>query len=76
MDCPVTEAYEEIEDLIEPDYVTGAGSTVMLPTIGYLVPLPLSAVIDLETGQLLHFADGSSSGPSSGALAAIQAAND
>ena len=76
MDCPVTEAYAEIEDTVEPDYVTGAGSTVMLPTIGYQVPLPLSAVIDLETAELLHFADGSSSGPSSGAMAAIQAANN
>lgn len=75
MDCPVVDAYEEIEDLVEPDYVTGAGATVMLPTIGYLVPLPLSAVIDLETGELLHFADGSSSGPQ-GAMAAIEAANE
>jgi hypothetical protein len=76
MDCPAAEAYEEIEDAIEPDYVSGAGSTVMLPTIGYQVPLPLSAVIDLETAELLHFADGNCSGPSAGAMAAIQAANN
>jgi hypothetical protein len=75
MDCPAADAYAEIEDLVEPDYVSGAGATVMLPTIGYLVPLPLSAVIDLETAELLHFADGNSPGPQ-GAMAAIQAAND
>jgi hypothetical protein len=75
MDCPAAEAYDEIKNTIEPDYVSGAGSTVMLSTIGYQVPLPLSAVVDLETAELRQFADGNCYGPQ-GAMEAIQAANN
>lgn len=57
------------------DYVSGSGVANILPHMGLSsVTLPIYAVIDLETAELLYYQDGYGSGPQ-GALTYIQGAN-
>ena len=76
VDVPTTQAYSTISNVVEPDFVSGSGVADILPYMGLsMITLPIFAVIDLETAELLYFQDGYGSGPF-GAMSAIQAAND
>jgi hypothetical protein len=76
VDVTTTTAYSDVTDFLEPDYVSGSGVADILPFMGVSsITLPVWAVIDLQTAELLYFQDGNGSGPY-GALAHIQAAND
>jgi hypothetical protein len=75
-DVSTTQAYSTITNVVQPDFVSGSGGADIMPYMGLsMIMLPIYAVIDLETGELLYFQDGYGSGPF-GALSAIQAANN
>lgn len=76
VDVSTSQAYSDVTDFVQPDYVSGSGVADILPYMGLSsVTLPIWAVIDLQTAELLYFQDGSGSGPY-GAMTHIQAAND
>jgi len=76
VDVSTTQAYSDVTGFLEPDYASGSGVADILPYMGLSsITLPVWAVIDLQTAELLYFQDGSGSGPY-GALTQIQAAND
>ena len=57
------------------DYVSGSGVSNILPHMGLSsIMLPIYAVIDLQTAELLYYQDGNGSGPQ-GSLTSIQQAN-
>ena len=61
---------------MQPDYISGSGVSDILPYMGVsMITLPVWAVIDLQTAELLYFQDGNGGGPY-GAMSAIEAAND
>ena len=75
VDVSTTQAYSSVSAIVEPDYVSGSGVSDILPYMGLsMITLPVFAVIDLQTAELLYFQDGNGSGPF-GAMTAIQAAN-
>ena len=75
VDVSTTQAYNDITDFVQPDYLSGSGVADILPYMGLSsITLPMWAVIDLQTAELLYFQDGNGSGPF-GAMSAIQAAN-
>jgi hypothetical protein len=75
VDVNTTQAYSSVSALVQPDYVSGSGVADILPYMGLpMITLPVYAVIDLQTAELLYFQDGNGSGPF-GAMSAIQAAN-
>jgi hypothetical protein len=76
VDVSTSQAYSDITDFVQPDYVSGSGVADILPYMGLSsVTLPIWAVIDLQTAELLYYQDGSGGGPY-GAMTHIQAAND
>jgi len=76
VDVSTSQAYTDITTLLQPDYLSGAGVADILPFMGVsTISLPVWAVIDLQTAELLYFQDGNGTGPS-GAMSAIEAAND
>jgi len=76
VDVSTTQAYNDITDFVQPDYLSGSGVADILPYMGLSsITLPMWAVIDLQTAELLYFQDGNGSGPY-GAMTHIQAAND
>ena len=76
VDVSTSVAYGDIADFLEPDYVSGSGVADILPYMGLsTISLPVWAVIDLQTAELLYFQDGTGSGPY-GALTHIEAANE
>ena len=75
VDVSTTQAYNDITDFVQPDYISGSGVADILPYMGLSsITLPMWAVIDLQTAELLYFQDGNGSGPY-GAMTHIQAAN-
>lgn len=76
VDVSTSQAYSTVSSFVQPDYVSGSGVADILPYMGLpMITLPVYAVIDLQTAELLYFQDGNGSGPF-GALSAIQAANN
>jgi hypothetical protein len=76
VDVSTSQAYNTVDDYLEPDYVSGSGVADILPYMGLSsITLPVWAVIDLQTAELLYFQDGSGSGPY-GAMTHIEAANE
>ena len=76
VDVSTSQAYGDVTDFLEPDYVSGSGVSDILPYMGVsVIILPVFAVIDVQTGELLYFQDGNGSGPY-GAMSAIEAANN
>jgi hypothetical protein len=76
VDVSTAQAYNDITDFVQPDYLSGAGVADILPYMGLSsITLPVWAVIDLQTAELLYFQDGNGSGPY-GAMTHIEAAND
>ena len=76
VDVSTSQAYSTISTFLQPDYVSGSGVADILPYMGVsMITLPVWAVIDLQTAELLYFQDGNGSGPY-GAMSAIEAAND
>jgi hypothetical protein len=74
VDVGTSQAYSKVSAFVQPDYVSGSGVSDILPYMGLsMITLPVFAVIDLQTAELLYFQDGNGSGPF-GALSAIQAA--
>lgn len=74
-DVSTATAYSTVSDDMDADYVSGSGVADILPFMGLSsLTLPVYAVIDLETANLLYYQDGSGSGPE-GSLTHIQAAN-
>jgi len=75
-DVPTATAYSTVGTQVSADYIPGSGCANILPYMGLsTVTLPIYAVIDLETAQLLYFQDGYGTGPQ-GSLSYIQGAND
>ena len=75
VDVSTAQAYNDITDFVQPDYLSGAGVADILPYMGLSsITLPVWAVIDLQTAELLYFQDGNGSGPY-GAMTHIEAAN-
>jgi hypothetical protein len=75
IDVSTSQAYNDITDLVQPDYLSGSGVADILPFMGVSsITLPVWAVIDLQTAELLYFQDGNGSGPY-GALTHIENAN-
>ena len=57
------------------DHVSGRGVADILPHMGLsTIMLPIYAVIDLQTAELLYYQDGTGSGPQ-GSITYIQQAN-
>lgn len=76
VDMSTSQAYSTISTFVQPDYVSGSGVSDILPYMGVsVIILPVYAVIDVQTGELLYFQDGNGSGPF-GAMSAIEAANN
>jgi len=76
VDVSTSTAYSNITDFVQPDYVSGSGVADILPYMGLSsITLPVWAVIDLQTAELLYFQDGNGSGPY-GAMTHIEAANE
>ena len=74
-DVPTATAYSTVGTQVSADYVSGSGSANILPYMGLsTITLPIYAVIDLETAQLLYYQDGHGTGPQ-GSLSCIQGAN-
>jgi hypothetical protein len=68
-------AHSTVGSQIGADYISGSGISNILPYMGLSqVTLPIYAVVDLQTAELLYFQDGYGNGPQ-GALSYIQAAN-
>ena len=75
VDVSTAQAYTTVTDDMNADYISGSGVADILPYMGLSsLTLPVYAVIDLETANLLYYQDGSGSGPA-GALTHIQSAN-
>ena len=76
VDVSTSQAYSTISTFLQPDYVSGSGVADILPYMGVsMITLPIWAVIDLQTAELLYFQDGNGNGPY-GAMSAIEAANN
>lgn len=75
VDVGTATAYSTVGSQVNEDYVSGSGVANILPYMGLSsITLPIYAVIDLETAELVYYQDGYGTGPQ-GALPSIQAAN-
>jgi hypothetical protein len=76
VDVGTSTAYSTVNSqLPNADYVSGSGVANILPYMGLSsVTLPIYAVIDLETAELIYYQDGYGTGPQ-GSLSYIQGAN-
>ena len=75
VDISTAVAYSTASVQMQTDYVSGSGVADILPHMGLSsIMLPIYAVIDLQTAELLYYQDGTGSGPQ-GALTPIQQAN-
>jgi hypothetical protein len=75
VDVSTTSAYATTSVQMATDYVSGSGVADILPHMGLSsIMLPIYAVIDLQTAELLYYQDGTGSGPQ-GSLTSIQQAN-
>ena len=68
-------AYSTTSGQMEVDYVSGSGVSDILPYMGLsTITLPIYAVFDLETAELLYYQDGNGTGPQ-GSITSINQAN-
>jgi hypothetical protein len=75
-DVSTATAFSTVGTQVSADYVSGSGCANILPYMGLsTITLPIYAVIDLETAELLYYQDGYGTGPQ-GSLSAIQGANE
>jgi hypothetical protein len=73
-DVPTATAHSTVGSQVQADYISGSGASNILPYMGLSqITLPMYAVIDLETAQLLYYQDGYGNGPQ-GSLPSIQGA--
>ena len=72
VDVATATAHSTVGSQVQADYISGSGVANILPFMGLSqITLPIYAVIDLETAQLLYYQDGYGTGPQ-GALTHIQ----
>jgi hypothetical protein len=75
-DIPTSQAHTTVGAQVNADYISGSGAANILPYMGLSqITLPMYAVVDLETAELLFYQDGYGSGPT-GSLPHIQGANN
>ena len=75
IDVSTAVAYSTASVQMQTDYVSGRGVADILPHMGLsTIMLPIYAVIDLQTAELLYYQDGNGSGPQ-GSITSIQQAN-
>jgi hypothetical protein len=73
-DVPTSTAHSTVGTQVNADYISGSGASNILPYMGLSsITLPMYAVVDLETAQLLYYQDGYGTGPQ-GSLSYIQSA--
>jgi hypothetical protein len=73
-DVTTATAHSTVGSQANADYISGSGVSNILPYMGMSqITLPMYAVVDLETAELLYYEDGNGDGPQ-GALSYIQGA--
>jgi hypothetical protein len=73
-DVSTAQAHSTVGTQIQADYISGSGAANILPYMGMSqITLPIYAVVDLETAELIYHQDGYGNGPAA-SLSVIQAA--
>jgi len=76
VDVSTATAHSTVGSQVQADYISGSGVANILPYMGLSsITLPVYAVVDLETAQLLYYQDGYGTGPQ-GSLPSIQGADN